>query len=60
MIALDEDYQYALVSGPNRDYLWLLSRAPDIPSHIRQQYLALAAELGFAVNKLVWVPQAKA
>ncbi|WP_049031422.1 outer membrane lipoprotein Blc [Klebsiella aerogenes] len=60
VIALDEDYQYALVSGPNRDYLWLLSRAPDIPSHIRQQYLALAAELGFAVNKLVWVPQAKA
>ncbi|MGR7054202.1 lipocalin family protein, partial [Klebsiella aerogenes] len=48
------------VSGPNRDYLWLLSRTPDIPSHIRQQYLALAAELGFAVNKLVWVPQAKA
>ena len=60
VIALDEDYQYALVSGPNRDYLWLLSRTPDIPSHIRQQYLALAAELGFAVNKLVWVPQAKA
>lgn len=60
VIALDDDYQYALVSGPNRDYLWLLSRTPDIPTHIRQQYLALAAELGFAVNKLVWVPQAKA
>ncbi len=28
VIRLDDDYQYALVSGPNRDYLWILSRHP--------------------------------
>jgi apolipoprotein D and lipocalin family protein len=28
VIRLDDDYQYALVSGPNRDYLWILSRTP--------------------------------
>lgn len=55
VIALDDDYQYALVSGPNRDYLWLLSRTRQVPDSIRAQYLALAAELGFAVNKLHWV-----
>ena len=28
VIRPDDDYQYALVSGPNRDYLWILSRTP--------------------------------
>ena len=28
VIALDKEYRYALVCGPDRDYLWLLARAP--------------------------------
>jgi apolipoprotein D and lipocalin family protein len=28
VLELDEDYQWALVAGPNRDYLWILSRTP--------------------------------
>lgn len=55
IIALDEQYQYALVSGPNRDYLWILSRTPEIPEKVRQQYLALAQRLGFATDELHWV-----
>ncbi|RPH30218.1 hypothetical protein EHN07_03665 [Buttiauxella warmboldiae] len=55
VIALDEDYQYALVSGPNRDYLWILSRQPEIPDEVKQRYLSFARGLGFAVNNLVWV-----
>jgi apolipoprotein D and lipocalin family protein len=31
VIALDSQYQYALVSGPDRGYLWILSRTPTIP-----------------------------
>jgi apolipoprotein D and lipocalin family protein len=57
VIALDEDYQYALVSGPNRDYLWILSRQPKIPDNVKQQYLTTAKRLGFAVDKLIWVDQ---
>ncbi|MGK3122596.1 outer membrane lipoprotein Blc [Candidatus Pantoea formicae] len=57
VIALDEDYQYALVSGPNRDYLWILSRQPKIPDKVKQQYLTTAKRLGFAVDKLIWVNQ---
>jgi apolipoprotein D and lipocalin family protein len=30
VIALDKEYRYALVCGPDRDYLWLLARAPTI------------------------------
>lgn len=57
VIALDDDYQYALVSGPNRDYLWILSRHPTLPANVKQHYLDIAKRLGFAVDKLIWVNQ---
>lgn len=59
VIALDDDYQYALVSGPNRDYLWILSRTPTLPPQVRQNYLIIARGLGFAVDDLVWVKQTR-
>lgn len=57
VIALDDDYQYALVSGPNRGYLWILSRQPQIPEQVKRDYVKLARELGFATDKLIWVDQ---
>jgi apolipoprotein D and lipocalin family protein len=30
IIDLDRDYQYAIVSEPNRQYLWILSRSPNM------------------------------
>lgn len=59
MIALDEDYQYALVAGPNRGYLWILSRQPTIPAEVKQRYLAYAQRLGFATDQLIWVNQSR-
>jgi apolipoprotein D and lipocalin family protein len=55
VIALDSQYQYALVSGPDRGYLWILSRTPTIPESVKQEYLSIARDLGFPVEKLVWV-----
>lgn len=55
VIKLDKDYQYALVSGPNRDYLWILSRSTTLPETVKQDFLATARELGFPVEQLVWV-----
>ena len=55
VIKLDDKYQYALVSGPNRDYLWILSRTPTIPDAVKQDYLNTARGLGFRVDQLVWV-----
>ena len=57
VIKLDDKYQYALVSGPNRDYLWILSRTPTIPDAVKQDYLNTARSLGFKVDQLVWVKQ---
>lgn len=55
VIKLDMDYQHALVSGPNRDYLWILSRSTTLPETVKQDFLATARELGFPVQQLVWV-----
>lgn len=59
VIALDNDYQYSLVSGPNRDYLWILSRTPQISDQVKASLLAKARENGFDVSKLIWVNQGK-
>ncbi len=32
IVHLDSDYQYAVVSEPNRQYLWILSRSPEMDS----------------------------
>ncbi len=57
VIAIDDDYQTALVVGKNYDYMWILSRSPTIPEDTKIQYLAMASNLGFDVNKLVWGQQ---
>ncbi len=57
VIALDKDYRYALVCGPDRDYLWILSRTPTIPDAVKKQMVDIAAREGFAVEKLMWINQ---
>lgn len=54
---LDQDYQYAFVSGPNRDYLWLLARQPVISESLRQHFIDRARQNGFDVDKLIFVDQ---
>lgn len=58
VIALDrEDYAYALVCGPNRDYLWILARDPKLSTSVKEALVAKARELDFAVDTLIWVQQ---
>lgn len=54
---LDPDYRYALVSGPDVSYLWLLSRTPTIDETTRQRLLARAAALGFDTGRLIFPAQ---
>jgi len=54
VIAIDDQYQYALVAGKNLDYLWILSRRPTIPAAIRSEYLKQAQSLGYDIHQLVW------
>ena len=55
VIALDKDYQYALVSGQSLKYLWILSRTPTIPENVKLEYLKIASELGYITENLIWV-----
>lgn len=55
LIAIDDDYKYALVIGKNTDYLWLLSRETTMPEDIKLSYLEKAQSLGCDLSKLVWV-----
>jgi len=55
VIALDSGYNYALVSGKDLSYLWILSRKTTIPEDIKQNYLKIAETLGYKTNNLVWI-----
>lgn len=56
VIALDrESYQWAMVCGPSRSYLWILSREPALDPVVQQQLVAQAKALGFPVEQLVAV-----
>ena len=57
ILALDEEYKYALVGGRTYDNLWILSREKTIPENIRQDYLEIAKDIGYDINRLVWVEQ---
>jgi len=59
VIALDDQYQYALVAGKNLNYLWILSRETTIPNDIKQSYLKIAKDLGYDIEALVWVEHDK-
>jgi apolipoprotein D and lipocalin family protein len=55
ILNIDENYQYALVSGSGMGYLWLLSRERSMPEEMKQRFLQKAMALGFAISKLEWM-----
>jgi len=60
VIALDQQgYQWSMVAGPNRKYLWILSRQPKMDKDIYDELVAKAASLGFDTGALIVVDQAK-
>lgn len=57
IVVLDKDYQYAMVTGANRKYLWILSRTPDLEEQTYQSLVDLATTNGFPTNQLIRVIQ---
>jgi apolipoprotein D and lipocalin family protein len=55
VVDLDAEYQYSLVVGPNRSYLWILARRPDPPRAEVDRLVARAKALGFDTSQLVFV-----
>lgn len=50
-----ENYQYSLVSGPDKSYFWILARTPQINENIKNILIAKAAALEFDMSKLIHV-----
>ena len=59
VLALDKkNYQYALVSGPSRDYLWILARNSSLKPKIKKELISIAQQNGFNTRELILVNQA--
>ncbi len=55
VVDLDPTYSHVLVVGPNRSYLWILSREPDPPRETVDRLVARARALGFDTDALIFV-----
>jgi len=54
IIDLAEDYRYAVISEPDQEYFWILSRTPEMTHADIDHILSLATTLGFDTTKLIW------
>ena len=56
IIALDrQNYSYAMVAGPNRNYLWILARQKTLEESTYAKLVAQAAAWSFDTGKLIRV-----
>lgn len=53
VIALDPDYKWAIVGGPSKKYLWLLSREKTLPPEQLARLVDIAARAGYPTSKLI-------
>jgi apolipoprotein D and lipocalin family protein len=58
ILYLDSEYQHAIVCGPNRSYLWILSREKTISEAKLDELVQKAQEFGFETEKLIYVDHA--
>lgn len=52
-----QNYQYAFVSGPDTNYLWLLARTPTVDRELMEQFMRQSAGLGFNSEQIIFVQQ---
>ena len=56
IIALDrQGYSYSMVCGPDRSYLWILSRTPEMDAALLTRLVDQATDLGFDTSSLIYV-----
>ena len=54
---VDPDYEYALVFGENKKYIWFLSRHKTMPQATKRKFMKKAKEAGYDMKKLVCTEQ---
>lgn len=59
VLMVDDLYQVALVGSRSADYLWILSRTPQISSIVKEAVLKEARSRGYDTSDLIWVDQSR-
>lgn len=54
---LDDQYTTAYITGYDRDYLWLMSRTPEVSDEVLDAFKARAEAEGFELGELIVVEQ---
>ena len=57
IVYLDEDYQRTIIGVPDRKYVWIMSRDPQLSDADYQELLDYAAGVGYDREKVERVPQ---
>jgi len=58
IIALDQDrYEWAMATGPNARYFWILSRQKTLDNHVMQDLVRKAVGMGFKLERMIQVDQ---
>ena len=57
ILELDKDYQYALIGSSSNNYLWILSRTPEMQKAQLDGLLQKIIQRGYDVSKLIFVEQ---
>lgn len=57
ILALDKDYQWAMVGDDSRKYLWILSRTPTLDQSTIDRLLKQAQQQGFDAKKMEFIDQ---
>lgn len=57
VLMIDKNYTLALVGSKTEDYLWILSRTPEISQEQKQTAVAEANRRGYDTKNLIWVNQ---
>ncbi len=57
VMELDEDYQWAVIGSSSDNYLWILSRTPQMDESIYDELISRLIQRGYDVNKLINVEQ---
>lgn len=57
IIALDQDYSWAIIIGSNPKYFWVLSRVAELSPLLKERAIKLANETGVGAENINWVQQ---
>lgn len=52
-MALDPDYRWSVVGHPSRDYAWILSRTPSLPTDTLRQLRERLSAVGYDTCRLI-------